>query len=48
MRSIPGKSVFEERVAELQAKKRELCDSLMAETATLRSLEVEDLRRLLS
>jgi superfamily II DNA or RNA helicase len=43
-----AKDTVEERVAELQAHKRELFDSLMAETATLRNLDVEDLNRLLS
>ncbi len=42
------KNTVEERVAELQAQKRALFDSLMADTATLRDLDLEDLRMLLS
>jgi superfamily II DNA or RNA helicase len=43
-----AKDTVEERVAELQARKRELFDMLMTDTATLRDFDVEDLRVLLS
>jgi len=42
-----AKDTVEERVAELQAEKRELADAVLAGTGGLRGLSVADIERLL-